>query len=227
MPTPGRTVAFQKPTGSDTPAPATAPAVPQAPPAKPIPPGTAAEVPVAPPPAAQPPPLGREKLFRLESDLEVRNRIVRELVEEDAIRAKRENKEPSRASYFEPPVIAPNAEGKTYQTKVVRETYPVMKSLLEPDYVVHRRLLFEDKNTERYGWDLGILQPVLSTALFYKDTLLWPANLASHAFERYDTSAGKYLAGTPVPYYLYPPEIDLFGFGVGGAVIAGVAVILP
>ena len=92
VPTPGRTVAFQKPTGSDTPAPATAPAVPQAPPVKPIPLGTAVEAPVAQPPAAQPPPLGREKLFRLESDLEVRNRIVRELVEEDAIRAKRETK---------------------------------------------------------------------------------------------------------------------------------------
>jgi len=149
------------------------------------------------------------------------------LIEEDKIKAKKESKPESPLTYFEPPIVLPNAPGQTYQVKSIREAYPPVKTHVEPDFVVHRRLYFEEKNAERYGWDMGILQPVVSTAMFYKDVLLWPANLASHSFERYDTSAGKYLAGSPVPYFLYPPEIDLFGFGVGGVVIAGVAVILP
>ena len=57
--------------------------------------------------------------------------------------------------------------------------YPPMRINYEPLYVVHRRLHFEEKNAERYGWDLGIIQPLVSAAYFYKDVLLWPNSLAS------------------------------------------------
>ena len=53
-------------------------------------------------------------------------------------------------------------------------TYPPMSVQHEPLYIVHRRLHFEEKNAERYGWDLGIIQPFVSAAYFYKDVLLWP-----------------------------------------------------
>jgi len=98
---------------------------------------------------------------------------------------------------------------------------------VEPSYVVHRRLMFEDKNSERYGWELGIAQPAVSAAYFAKDLLLWPSHLASSLFERYDTSAGKCPPGSPVPYLLYPPEITAFGGTVGAAVIVGTAILIP
>ncbi len=105
-------------------------------------------------------------------------------------------------------------------------TTPPMRMLLEPGYVVHRRLYFEERNAERYGWDLGLVQPVVSLAYFYKDVLLYPAKLGSNRRERYDTNAGKYLPGAPVPYYLYPPEITLAGVALGAGVIIGTAVLL-
>src|SRR5262249_6409939 len=34
---------------------------------------------------------------------------------------------------------------------------------VQPAYVIYKRLLFEQKNAERYGWDIGVLHPLLST----------------------------------------------------------------
>lgn len=106
-------------------------------------------------------------------------------------------------------------------------TTPPMRALLEPGYVVHRRLFFEEKNAERYGWNLGMAQPFVSAAYFYKDLLLWPSHIASNLRERYDTNAGKFLPGSPVPYYLYPPEITLKGGALGAGAILAVIFLLP
>jgi len=106
-------------------------------------------------------------------------------------------------------------------------TTPPMRALLEPGYVVHRKLYFEDKNAERYGWNLGAAQPFVSAGYFFKDVLLWPSNLGSNLREKYSTNAGKYLPGSPVPYYLYPPEITLVGGSLGAAAIIGTIFLLP
>ena len=104
---------------------------------------------------------------------------------------------------------------------------PPRQSLLEPGFVVHRKLYFEEKNAERYGWSLGMAQPFVSAAYFYKDLLLWPTHMASNFRERYSTNAGKFLPGSPVPYYLYPPEVTVFGLAVGTAAILGVVFLFP
>lgn len=107
------------------------------------------------------------------------------------------------------------------------EMTPPRQVLLEPGYMVHRRLFFEEKNAERYGWDLGFAQPFVSVGYFYKDLLLWPSKLGSNLHERYSTNAGKFLPGSPVPYYLYPQEITLVGASLGAAAIIGTAFLLP
>lgn len=110
---------------------------------------------------------------------------------------------------------------------MVKAGYAPVQALIEPRYVVHRRLLFEEKNAERFGWDLGLAQPLLSTGYFFKDVLFWPAHLTSNFHERYDTSAGKCPPGSPVAYYLYPPNIDLRGGLVQTGLVIGTVFLLP
>ncbi|HET6576084.1 MAG TPA: hypothetical protein VFG68_20955, partial [Fimbriiglobus sp.] len=214
---PGRVILFRKPADSAQP------------PGKIEPltkPREKSDEPTTPPTSTPPGGRTRREVARLEGDEQLLRRLVEELKSEERERERERLKsEPTSrpreappASYFEvPPLETIVPVGTPYVSKPVREGYPAMRSLLEPDYVVHRRLYFEEKNSERYGWDLGITQPIVSALYFYKDVLLWPAKLASNPLERYDTSAGKCLPGSPVPYYLYPPEVDLFGATVGAA----------
>ena len=103
-----------------------------------------------------------------------------------------------------------------------------MRAQHEALYVVHRRLHFEEKNAERYGWDLGIIQTFVSAAYFYKDVLLWPNSLASGvAYGFWDTNAGKCLPGSPTPYMLYPPGLTITGSVVEGLFVTGVAFAIP
>lgn len=110
---------------------------------------------------------------------------------------------------------------------VVKAGYGPAQAVLEPGYVVHRRLFFEEKNSDRYGWDLGFAQPFVSAGVFYKDVLFWPSKLTSNLFERYDTSAGKCPPGSPVAYYLYPPNITLKGGLVQTAAVVGTIALMP
>jgi hypothetical protein len=226
-PVPSRVVLFQKPAGDAQPPGKTE---------KLTKPREEPDSPAKPPAATPPGGRARQEVARLENDEQLLRRITEELKAEERERERRRLKDDPTSqpqpsppeSFFEVPPIDPLVPaGTPYVTKPVREGYPAMRSLTEPDYVVHRRLYFEQRNSERYGWDFGITQPVASALYFYTDVLFWPAQLASNPFERYDTSAGKCLPGSPVPYYLYPPEVDLFGATVGAATIVGAAVILP
>ena len=124
------------------------------------------------------------------------------------------------------PSMPPVGGNVPYQPKTI--SYPPMRVNHEPLYVVHRRLHFEEKNAERYGWDLGIIQPLVSAAYFYKDVLLWPNSLASGvAYGFWDTNVGKCLPGSPTPYMLYPPGLTITGTVVEGLFVTGVAFAIP
>jgi hypothetical protein len=100
--------------------------------------------------------------------------------------------------------------------------FPAMKMVVEPSYVVHRRLYFEEVNSERFGWEVGPLQPFVSALYFYKDFAFWPHNFASYPHRRFDTNVGKCLPGDPVPYICYPPEFT----ATGGALESGLIIAL-
>lgn len=159
----------------------------------------------------------REDVFRLDGEEELEQRIIKDLKRNTSSRQARE-------SEFEdlPPLTPP---GIPYTPKTV--AYPPIKMGIEAGYVVHRRLYFEEKNAERYGWDAGLAQPLFSTLYFYGDTLLWPLRLASNPHERYDTNLGKCLPGSPVPYYIYPPEVDVYGALFGAGFYTGIGFIFP
>jgi hypothetical protein len=93
--------------------------------------------------------------------------------------------------------------------------------IAEPSFVCYDRLYFEEKNAERYGWDLGFIQPYVSTVYFYRDLALLPLVVASRPLDRLSTSAGQCLPGDPVPYIFYPAAISASvrgaSFGLIGA----------
>ena len=106
--------------------------------------------------------------------------------------------------------------------------FPKQMVVTEPPFVNHNRLYFEDKNSERYGWDLGFIQPLVSTLTFFKDVAFMPYKVATRPLQRYETSAGHCLPGDPVPYILYPPELSVPGSILEGAAVVGMfALLIP
>jgi hypothetical protein len=120
------------------------------------------------------------------------------------------------------PVVPP---GTPYVAKTA--ALPPRVALYEPGFVIHNKLHFEEKNSERYGWDLGFATPIVETMAFYKNTLLWPQSIASMAVTgKMDTNAGKCLPGSATPYILYPQGLTITGGVVEGLVVTGAAVII-
>lgn len=148
-------------------------------------------------------PPGKERLFgtrETERELELRMRQER------------------RDGGIGDPIAFPEDPALTSESYQPRKFEPTV-CLVEPSYVVYRRLNFEEKNSERYGWDLGPIQPIVSTLIFFKDVVMLPQNCASYPRRRFETNAGQCLPGDPVPYLYYPPEMT------GSGLLAEVGVI--
>ncbi len=153
----------------------------------------------------------RDDVFRLISDKELDSRILKELKKPD-------EKFPAQA-----PLKSGNV---VYVSRV--NSYSPIQILVEPNYVVHRRLYFEEVNSERSGWDAGPVQSLISAGYFCKDVLFLPHNVASGFLKnRYDVSSGKCMPGSPTPYYLYPPGFTAGGTLTEAVVLTGTAFIFP
>jgi hypothetical protein len=109
----------------------------------------------------------------------------------------------------------------------VPHNFPATVERAEPAYVMYKRLYFEDVNAERYGWDFGPWQPIISAALFYKDVAFLPYHIGTRPCQCYETSAGYCLPGDPVPYLLYPPELSLTGGLLQAGTVVGIAALFP
>ncbi|WP_020468330.1 hypothetical protein [Zavarzinella formosa] len=157
-------------------------------------------------------PPGREKVFGArETEKELEQRFSQ--LEKDAGR--------DRIQFPEKPVL-------TTDDRMHTRTLAPSAIYEEPRYVVYRRLYFEEKNAERYGWDLGpVVQPLVSIAWFYSDTLWFPKHFTSYNCRRFDTNAGLCWPGDPVPYLLYPPEFTVTGSLVEAALVVGLVAVIP
>ena len=91
----------------------------------------------------------------------------------------------------------------------------------------YKRLMFEQLNYERYGWDLGIIDPPLSTGAFFADVALLPYHAFTDPFRSLDTGAGYCLPGDPVPLLLYPPDLSASGTVAETAAVLAVFAIFP
>jgi hypothetical protein len=132
-------------------------------------------------------PPGRQRLYRLESEAAFRERIRQE--------TPRRPYEP--VMFPQEPVIAEGVYERHWRGRRER---------VEPHYVCYKPLFFEQPNFERYGWDLGVIAPVVSTVTFYYDYLTVPYHALTSGSLCYDCSAGYCLPGDPVPLLLYPPH---------------------
>jgi len=156
-------------------------------------------------------PPGRERLFG--------NRDTERELEE---RMRQERRDVSTGD----PIVFPERADLGGGDFVPRKFEP-MVCLIEPSYVVYRRLYFEEKNAERYGWELGAIQPAVSTYYFFRDVALFPYNFGADLCRRFETSAGQCPPGNPVPYYIYPPELSGSGLLAEVATIALLVAVIP
>lgn len=115
---------------------------------------------------------------------------------------------------------------------VSREVYqgrhfPPANVVVEPCYTCYGKLLFEQRNAERYGWDFGPFHPMISTGIFFWDLAWAPYHLASQPCRKYECSAGLCLPGDPVPLLLYPPEKSGSGWVAQVTAVAAICLIFP
>jgi hypothetical protein len=156
-------------------------------------------------------PPGLERLAQsLQTDQALQERVRQEL---------RTREPPERAVFPESPVLST----ETYQGRA----FEPHTLAVEPTYVVYDRLYFQQKNFERYGWDLGIVGPVVSAGLFYFDWVTWPYHLGTDPCRCMDSNAGYCLPGDPVPLMLYPPELSLTGAALEVGTILTLVAIFP
>jgi hypothetical protein len=95
--------------------------------------------------------------------------------------------------------------------KYKRRSWEPSGTQVTPGYVVHDRLLFEQPNFERYGWNLGPLGPPVEMGTYFLDLALAPYRMFSRPMDQIDGSAGKYLPGDNVPLQIYPESFSLTG----------------
>lgn len=148
-----------------------------------------------------------EEMFRLESETPLLRRVIEDEKMRKDIRLE-PDKEPVKAA-FSARAFAPSSV------------------IIEPNYVCYGRLIFEDKNTERYGWNFGPIQPFMSAADFFGRCQSLPYLVFSYPCNRYDCSAGHCLPGDPVPYLLYPPGLSLTGAAAQATIAVALSFIFP
>jgi hypothetical protein len=109
----------------------------------------------------------------------------------------------------------------------VARTFAPSALRVEPTYVCYDRLYFEDKNSDRFGWEFGPLQPLVSAGNFYANLLSLPYHYGTRPCQRFETDAGYCLPGDPVPYLIYPVELSLTGGLLEAGTVVGLYAILP
>jgi hypothetical protein len=155
-------------------------------------------------------PPGTRRLFRLESQASLFERMRQEA---------RQRTPMERIQFPDEPILS--------RERYTGRNFPLHSEVVEAAYVCHRPLLFEEKNSERYGWDLGLLQPLVSVGAFYFDVVSLPYHVALYAGHCYDCNAGKCLPGDPVPYLIEPPQWSLVASAAEAGVLVALFAIFP
>ncbi len=105
---------------------------------------------------------------------------------------------------------------------VTKLPYARMTELVEPSYVCHRRLLFEQPNFERLGYNFGAAQPIVHMGVFYYDMAMLPYHAYSNLRVPGECSVGKCMPGDPGPFTVPIERFSVTGaIGEAGAILGG------
>ncbi len=156
-------------------------------------------------------PPGPQRLFQLDSEAALHERMRQE---------GRQRPSQDRIEFPTEPTVGGRGPYAARQ-------FPPANIQVEPSYLCYDRLYFEEKNSERYGWDLGVIQPFVSAGAFYWDLATLPYHIWTRPLQCYECNTGYCLPGDPVPYLLYPPELSLTGTLAEAATVAGLVAIFP
>jgi hypothetical protein len=168
-----------------------------------------------------------ETLFRLDSEQDFAKHINEERLVENQRRAKLpENTKEDRKALdmldFPGHKLVVGGEGP-----FPGRFFGPHESVIEPNFVLYRRLYYEDVNTERYGWTIGPLQPLASMYQFFGQVQWAPYKFFMFPCMRHDTGAGQCLPGDPVPNIIYPPGLSIPGAAAQAGVTAAMYFIIP
>ncbi len=153
---------------------------------------------------------GRDVLFQLQSEKSLRERIRQEGLSRAT---------PERVEFPEDIDVI----DEVYQGRFWPQSYKAV----EPNYVTYRRPYFAQKNFERYGWELPVVQPLVCAGKFYWDVFFLPYNMGTEPLRKYESSAGYCLPGDPAPLRLYPPRYSLTGLATQGLALSGLFAAFP
>jgi hypothetical protein len=157
-------------------------------------------------------PPGLERFTRMDSDQKLFERIRQETYRRDPN---------ERVEFPESPILS----RERYRGR--GNVWPVRQMTVEPNLLYYHHLYFEDKNSERYGWDLQAIQPVVCLFEFWFDFVSLPMKIGNNLCDCVESNAGYCLPGDPVPYLLYPPEITVPGTVAELGTIAALMAIFP
>lgn len=133
-------------------------------------------------------PPNRDQLYQVDSESTLAERI-RQL----------------RKSLSKTPLDFPDEDSMRIKTTLERRHFPESKAVEAASYVVYNPLYFQQINTERYGWELGVFQPLVGTAQFYGDVLLFPYKVAVNPPWACEANAGYALPGDAEPLRFLTP----------------------
>jgi hypothetical protein len=155
-------------------------------------------------------PPGPDRLFRLESEDALKERWRQEL---------KDTRPGDHQIYPDEPILTRDTYfGRSWQARTL---------YVEPNYLCYNRLLFEQINAERYGWDLGPVSTAVSPMLFFADVVTLPYHAFTDPFRCCECNAGYCLPGDPVPLLLYPPQLSAPGAVAETATILALLAIFP
>jgi hypothetical protein len=174
---------------------------------------------------------GKQKVQAAEGDIDFvirteppgRDRLFQRLSEDqffDTIRQENQARPGAQRAFF-PPRLPVSRE------PFVARSFKRAVETIEPGFVVHRRLLFEQPNFDRAGWDLGPLTVGVTTGMFAYDVIALPYHAWTRPLEHWDTSAGKCLPGDNTPLYFYPEPFSLTGLVGQASAVAGGIFVFP
>jgi hypothetical protein len=117
--------------------------------------------------------------------------------------------------------------GEIHQTMGASRDWGLYSFTWEAKGLCHGPLRFEQPNLERYGYSLGVVQPVVSAAHFFSTMPLLPYHMTTDRARECQYTLGHYRPGSYAPFRRSRIPLRLDAAAVQGWVTTGVFFLVP